>query len=222
MTGKVLYTAENEYPPEDIPKFLEWYAYRHAPDILRMGFRSCATYRAVEGGFNLLGIYELESLAIFDSPAYKGMQPLDPYRAGVAARTLQRAHTLYVQRPLHPSGSIESEPALDADWLAMLRFDAAEAVENEIAGWFGQTMVPRLIALGAKRFRIAHREGERPNSVTTRPRCLLVAEWTRRPPAGGEVWRELIEAFGTRIQAVEWYAGKRAYPWPDVADGAAS
>jgi hypothetical protein len=222
MTGRVLYTAENEYPPADIPAFLEWYAFRHAPDVLRAGFPNCATYRAVEGGFNLMGVYELESLAIFDSPAYKGMQPRDPYRAGVAARTLQRGHTLYVQRPLYPGGTIETAPALEADWLAMLRFEAAAAVEDEIADWFGQTMGPRLVSGGAKRFRIAHREGERPNSVTTRPRCLIVAEWARRPPPGAELWGELIEAFGGRIQAVEWYAGHRAYPWPDVADEAAS
>ena len=75
-----------------------------------------------------------------------------------------------------------------------------------------------LASLGAKCFRIAHRQGERPNSVTTRPRCLIVGEWTRRPPAGAETWRELVEHFGSGLQAVETYAGRRAYPWPDAAD----
>ncbi|MCC6991528.1 MAG: hypothetical protein IT181_21185 [Acidobacteria bacterium] len=220
MTARVLYTAENEYPPAEVGAFLEWYAYRHAPDILRLGFQSCATYRAVEGGFNLLGIYELASLAIFESPGYRNMQPRDPYRAGVAARTLKRAHTVYVQRALHPVEVAAELPALDTDWLAMLRFDATAAVEDDIIGWFGAAQGPRLLGLGAKRLRIAHREGERPNSVTSRPRCLIVGEWSCRPPAGAEIWRELLAHFGSALQAVEYYAGRRAYPWPD--DGGAA
>lgn len=217
MTGKVLYTAENEYPTEQIPGFLEWYAFRHAPDLSRQGFLSCATYRAIEGGFNLLGLYELDSLAVFESPGYKGLQARDRFRANIAAHTLQRAHTVYVQRSLHPLQSIEDVPVIDADWLAMLRFDADEATRDEIVDWFGSTLGPRLESLGAKRFRIAHREGERPNSVTSRPQCLIVGEWTCRPPAGAQTWRELIERFALEARTVESYAGRRAFPWPDLA-----
>lgn len=219
MTGAVLYTAENEYPPAEVDAFLNWYAYRHAADIYRLGFQNCASYRAVEGGCNILGIYELDSLAIFDTPGYKSLQPRDPYRAGVAARTLERAHTVYAQRQLHPVEARDDMPALDADWLSMLRFGAAEATEQALAEWFPKNLGPRLMGLGATRFRIAHRSGERPGSVTTRPRCLIVGEWRHRPPAGAEIWRELSAHFAAAIDAVDYYVGYRAYPWRD--DGTA-
>ena len=86
MAGEILYTAENEQPSDSLDKFMEWYAWRHVPDVYRLGFLTCASYRAVEGGFNVLGIYELKSVSIFETPGYKNVQPKDNYQPPIVAR----------------------------------------------------------------------------------------------------------------------------------------
>ncbi len=219
MSGPILYTAETEYPVEHRGQFLQWYAYRHAPDIYQVGFHSCASYRAIEGGLNILGIYEIPGPELFDSPGYRAIQPHDPYRAAMAARTTERAHTVYAQRQLHPVETRDDMPALNADWLSMIRFAASEATEAEILRWFPTGAGAGLVEQGARRFRIAHRSAERPGSVTSRPRCLIVGEWPDRPPPGAEAWRDLTAHFGDALGEIDYYTGYRIYPWPDKPQG---
>ena len=44
-----LYTSELDIPEEHIDAFVNWYAFRHAPDIYQIGFDVCTSYRGIAG-----------------------------------------------------------------------------------------------------------------------------------------------------------------------------
>ena len=48
MATPLLYTAELDLADADIEPFLEWYAYRHAPDVYEVGLLTCSCYRALD------------------------------------------------------------------------------------------------------------------------------------------------------------------------------
>ena len=61
----LLYTAELDLAEPDVKPFLDWYAYRHAPDLVPLGFGSSACYGATGGDMNLFDIYEIPNHDIF-------------------------------------------------------------------------------------------------------------------------------------------------------------
>lgn len=215
MSPNYLYTAENEYAPELLHEFGEWYAFRHAPDIFRLGFHSASSYRAVEGGLNVFGIYEIPSPDIFLTPEYRAIGSRDPHRDRIiVGRVSARAHTTYEQHALWPEAG--GTPArLDADWISVIRFEAEPASDDALAGFFRSGEGERLGRQGARRMRFGRRKGERPGSVTDRPSCIAVAEWPGRPEPGAATWKGLTDAFGDRLSRISYYTGYRAYPWRD-------
>lgn len=91
----LLYTAELDLDEADVPAFLDWYAYRHAPDVYVVGLLTCACYRVHGGDMNLFDIYELPTTALFETARYQGLGAADPYMAPLMAKRRNKAHTLY-------------------------------------------------------------------------------------------------------------------------------
>jgi hypothetical protein len=215
MSHPIIYTAELDYPQADLAHFADWYAYRHAPNLYEAGFRTCTCYRAVTGGMDVIDIYEAESAAVFDAPRYRAMGPKDPYVAEILTKRLDKAHTVYDQLLIAPPAPPGETPALDADWISLIRFAAATATDDRIAAWLGDGETARLFALGAKRLRFAQRTGDHPVYTTHRPRCLFLIEWPERPPRDADTQRRMSERFGNEISDVDTFVGYRLYPWPD-------
>lgn len=215
MSSNYLYTAENEYTPELLHEFGEWYAFRHAPDIFRVGFQSASSYRAVEGGLNVFGIYEIPSPDIFLTPEYRALGKRDSHRDRIiVGKVSARAHTTYQQRALWPETG--GPPArLDADWLSAIRYDAEPSLDEAAAGFFRPGHGGRLGGGSARQLRFGRRKGERPESVTDRPSCILVAEWSVRPEPGAVIWKAFLDALGDRVSNISFYTGYRVYPWRD-------
>jgi hypothetical protein len=212
-TNTLLYTAEVDFPnPADLDPFVEWYAYRHAPDLFKLGFKSCASYRAVEGGMNIMDIYDMDGSEVFESAGYRDMSAVkDPYVASIMRNARREAATIYTQRVVHSKDAKEI-PLLDADWVSMLRFELAPSADADIIGWLEDEEGPRQAVLGATCVRYGWRSYSHPVLPTHRPRCILLAEWPTRPGARLE---ELKKTFGDRVSASEVYIGYRLYPWPD-------
>ena len=63
--SSLLYTAELDLAEPDIKPFLDWYAYRHAPDLVPLGFESSACYGTTGGDMNLFDIYEIPNRDLF-------------------------------------------------------------------------------------------------------------------------------------------------------------
>jgi len=90
----LLYTAELDLADADVRPFLDWYAYRHVPDLFPLGFVSCACYRTSGADMNLFDIYEIPSHEVFSAPGYRRMNERDPYAARILEKRRNKAHTI--------------------------------------------------------------------------------------------------------------------------------
>jgi len=217
MAGPILYIAEVDYPAEHSAshgKWNDWYAHRHAPDLFKLGARSVSSYRPVIGGLAALNVYEIPDSAVFNSAAYAGMTPKDPY--ALETRELsagqKRAQTLYLERACLPADG----QTIDADWISVLRFGLPESEDAALVEWLRGDVQPRFAGHGVKHLRYGIRIAEKVGAGTFRPRCVIFAEWAAQPQEAGELLPALSRRFGAAISEAENFVGWRAYPWPDV------
>ncbi len=73
-----IYTTRLDVRPEGADRLNEWADNRHLPDVLETGFLSAVRFRCIEGQPEYLQIYEIPSLEIFQTPAYRHMCRCDP------------------------------------------------------------------------------------------------------------------------------------------------
>ncbi len=199
----LLYTAELDLPEPEIRPFLDWYAYRHAPDVYEVGLLSCTCYRVYGGDMNLFDLYELPDWSLFETARYQGMRGRDPYMGPLMEKRRNKAHTIYDQRLVSPPAD---PPSISADWIAVARFEALADRDQAI-------MAALAPIQGARRVRYATRGKDHPRNPTFRPRCMVVTEWAARPSID---WAGVSAAAGTEVAA---FIAHRVYPWPDVAVG---
>lgn len=211
----ILYTAELDYPLSDLDEFIDWYAFRHAPDLFRAGFQTCTCYRAVEGGMGLIDFYEAPNWEIFNTTQYREMGPRDRYCTRILHKRLDKTHTVYAQKHIMPGATTEAAPSLDADWISLARFSATPATERGIVDWLKKDEGARLLGLGATRVRIASRTVDHPIYTTHRPRCLLLTEWPDKPPPQACLLAQLTSTFGGTVSDLDAFVGCRLYPWTD-------
>ncbi len=216
--ASLLYTAELDLAEPDIRPFLDWYAYRHAPDLVPLGFQSSACYRTTGGDMNLFDIYEIPNHAIFAGAGYQRMNARDEYAAAILARRRNKAHTIYEQHPLSLK-ELAPQGRLDADWIAVLRFDSAvEAgtVAELLAGedWHGS---------GIDMIRLGTRTTDHPVYTTDRPRFILSLEGQCRPAGVQATIERLLQDIGAKAPLSRKlnFEGQRIYPWPDRPASAA-
>jgi hypothetical protein len=215
VANSILYIAEVDFPEADLKPFIEWYAYRHVADLFKAGFKSCASYGAVEGGMNVFDIYDLDSPDVFNIPAYRDMASKDPYDAHVMRNEIKEAATVYSQRIVPPTDAAGTIPMLDADWISMIRFEAPASADKDVISWLNDVEGPRLKKLGAAMIRFAYRSSDHPRVPSHRPRCLALAEWSERPAPAAASIDPLTKRFGSAVSNVDLYVGHRLYPWPN-------
>jgi hypothetical protein len=204
----LLYTAELDLADPDIAPFLDWYAYRHVPDLFPLGFQSCACYRTLGGDMNLFDIYEIPDHAVFTHPGYRRMNERDRYAPPLLAKRRQKAHTIYRQIAL--GGHADSpEPSLDADWIAVFRFETPaepDAIASTFAGpaWRGR---------GITRARLGVRTQDHPTYTTHRPSFMLVLECDEDPSEINLV-TSAAKAIPSSTSNVDQFSARRVFPWP--------
>jgi hypothetical protein len=216
--NSILYTAEVDFLPQDQRSYadwLEWYAFRHVADLFQAGFKSCASYRAVQGGMTVFDIYDLDSADVFETAFYRDMASRDPYDAAMMRPAVREAATVYKQRVIAPADAAGAIPLLNADWLAVLRFEAAPSEDASLTAWLESVEGPRVMGLGASRVRFACRSSNHPKVPTHRPRCLTLVEWPEQPAAHALGADPLKKRFGDAVKNIDLYVGQRAYPWPN-------
>ncbi len=211
MSIPLLYTAELDLAEADVEPFLQWYAYRHAPDVYQVGFQTCSCYRVLGGDMTLFDLYEIQSWDLFETPRYLGMRGRDPYMDALMTKRRNKAHTVYDQLVIAPD---EPGACLDADWISVFRFAVAEETDETIAEILIRHQ-PLLAASGLRRLRYAVRGKDHPRNPTFRPRCMVVAEWSARPPDDCGIPDLLFDAAGDAIEDDSAFVGERVYPWVD-------
>lgn len=207
-----LYTSELDLAEEDIRPFIEWYAFRHAPDIFQAGFDNATSYRAVEGDMAIFDLYEIESVDLFERAEYKTIHAADIYSADVLGRRRSKTHTIYSHLFVAPE-VVEDRPLLNSDWIAVERFSLEPAAEDMVA-FLASGEAERLLLAGARRVRLAMRSKGHPRLPSFRPPYLLLSEWPDRPDMTS-FRSSLAGRFGPSLGDWTSFIGFRLYPWPD-------
>lgn len=182
QAGAVLYLARMDVEPDFLERFEDWYARKHAVDLIASGFRSCAAYHAVVGRPLVNNLYEIDDVGVFDSERYRTArtEAEDPERPLVLSHVSSRSNVPYRQELVldPPSGDGD----LHQPWLAMLQYDVAEgADESDVHAW-ARAMAAALVGLGASAVRLCRREGVHPaNPSTDVPGLMLLAVFPAGP-----------------------------------------
>jgi hypothetical protein len=213
----LLYTAELDLAEGDIKPFLDWYAYRHAPDLVPLGFESSACYGTTGGDMNLFDIYEIPNRDLFYGAGYRRMNERDTYAAPILASRRNKAHTIYAQHRLD-IGGLSAGGRLDADWITVSRFDSAADTDALAAVLSGHAGAWSDAGNQDDTFWQPH---HRPSGLHHEPAALHAAvrvatparrrRRTDRPCHAGD------RPQGRRLTP-DHVRGHRIYPWPDDED----
>src|SRR5437879_13767779 len=69
--GRGIFMVYVDIDAQHVEEFNEWYNKEHLPELLSVpGILSAARYEAVKGGPQYLACYELESVAVMQTPAF--------------------------------------------------------------------------------------------------------------------------------------------------------
>lgn len=214
--ARKLYTSELDIAEEQIDAFINWYAFRHAPDIYQIGFDVCTSYRGIAGDMMILDLYEIDSVDIFDTPRYRTIAQSDPYSAGILAHRSNKAHTVYSQMYVAPV-PVDARALLNADWISVERFEFADADKDALLTYLDGGEAERILLAGAKRVRLAARTKAGPKHVSNRPPYMLLVEWPEQPSIA-DIGERLSARFGPAILDRSFFVGYRLYPWVDRRD----
>lgn len=142
-TGLLMVWAE--VPADKEPEFNRWYNEEHVAERLAVpGFLDAARYEAVKGGPKHLAVYELESPAVLDSPAYQKV------RANPTAWTKRCSPdvigTTFVRNVytlIHPRALSAAAASSDmAPALQLGRMDVPPEVDGDFNEWYNTIYVP--------------------------------------------------------------------------------
>ena len=188
-TGLLMVWAD--VPADKEPEFNRWYNEEHLAERLAVaGFLSGARYEAVKGGPKHLAVYELESAAVMESPAYRKVQANPtPWtqRSGpqaVATTFIRNIYTMIHPRALAPPAAAAGmAPALQIG-----RMDVPAAVDREWNDWYSTIYVPNYEKVpGVIR-------GRRYRAVTGTPTYLTFYEFEHPKVSESAAWNAQRDA----------------------------
>jgi hypothetical protein len=204
MRGGGILFSEMTPPPGHDHEFNAWYDEEHIPVRMKApGFVSAQRYRAHDGN-GYLAVYEVDSLAAFDTPAYKVIktQPSDRTRwmlTNVSGFTRYLGNETFCTANADPA-------ALNAPVLYAVWFNVPPDRAADFDAWYEQDHIPILMTckdwLMVRRFKIV--DGE-PESWTHLALHYLndvkALESPERQRARQTPWRD-------RLAAEPWFKGK--------------
>jgi len=142
-TGLLMVWAD--VPAEKEPEFNRWYNEEHLAERMAVpGFLSAARYEAVKGGPKHLAVYELESPAVLDSPAYKKVQANPtPWTQRCSPDVIGTTFIRNVYTLIHPRALSATAAASDmAPALQLGRMDVPAEVDADFNEWYNTIYVP--------------------------------------------------------------------------------
>ncbi|HKZ06360.1 MAG TPA: hypothetical protein VJU81_12885 [Methylomirabilota bacterium] len=136
-------------------EFHDWYDLEHVPERERVpGFRICRRWISVEDPKVSLATYDLDSVEVLDSPAYKaiGGENLSVWSKRITGKVQMLLRSEGVQ--ILPGDQL---PPPDAGGLLLNAINIAPELEAEFNEWYDKEHIPALAAvpgvLAARRFR---------------------------------------------------------------------
>lgn len=131
-----------DFSPEYMEEHHNWYARRHAPDLMSAGFWSARGYDSPTSPI-LWNIYEVPGAAIFASDAYNNSHRADPFLETAVKHLKGRTVSLYTQIRAVGGGGTELLrcSTLRGPVLTSLRFESG-AEPATVDAWFQDKIVP--------------------------------------------------------------------------------
>jgi hypothetical protein len=143
--GTGLLMVWTDVPADKEPEFNRWYNEEHLAERLAVpGFLNAARYEAVKGGPKHLAVYELESPAVLDSPAYKKVSANPtPWTQRVGPQAIATTFIRNIYTMIHPRALSATAAGSDmAPALQLGRMDVPAAVDAEWNEWYNTIYVP--------------------------------------------------------------------------------
>jgi len=183
--GTGLLMVWTDVPADKEADFNRWYNEEHLAERLSVpGFLSAARYEAVQGGPKHLAYYELESVAVLESEAYKHVQahPTEWTRrcspTAIGTTFIRNVYSL-----IHPT-TVPPEVAQSdmAPALQIGRMDVPPEIEAEFNTWYNTIYVPNYEKVpGVIR-------GRRYRAVTGTPTYLTLYEFEHPQVSASAAW----------------------------------
>lgn len=143
--GTGLLMVWTDVPADQELEFNRWYNEEHLAERLAVpGFLSAARYEALKGGPKHLAVYELESAAVMESPAYKRVQANPtPWTKRCSPDVIGTNFIRNIYTQIHPK---ETTPAIASSGMApalqLGRMDVPPEVDAEFNDWYNTLYIP--------------------------------------------------------------------------------
>jgi hypothetical protein len=154
--AKGLLIAAMDFSHVSEDEFNDWYDLEHIPERQRVpGFLTLQRWIGADNDRHSVAIYDLESLAVLQSPAYRaiGGENLSPWSKRVTAKC-QRLMPRFEGEQILPGDATAPQ---GAGGLLLVAMTPAPAHETEFNAWYDTEHVPALArvagVLSARRFR---------------------------------------------------------------------
>jgi hypothetical protein len=180
-----IYTARSDVDATHLARVEDWYARRHAPDLIRAGFYTAQAYYSEVGAPLVCNLYEIPGPELFVTPGYRDVAAKDTEGPAVIALLTSRSNTIYDQV------LTVNVPAPDVDWakggraggvvapaLSTVRFELPEADEGALLEWYRSREFPRLQGQhGFRAGRLCRQGPPHPVAPSRDPRWFAISEW---------------------------------------------
>ena len=183
--GSGLLMVWADIPADKEDDFNRWYNEEHLKERLAVpGFLAGARYEAVKGGPKHLAVYELESAAVLESPAYKKVQANPTaWTRRCSPEAIGTTFIRNVYAMIHPAAVT---PAVAASGMApslqIGRMDVPPHVDAEFNTWYNTIYVPNYEKVpGVIR-------GRRYRAVTGTPTYLTLYEFEHPKVSESAAW----------------------------------
>lgn len=160
----MLYFARMDVAPDFLARFEDWYARKHAVDLIASGFRSCTAYHAIVGAPLVHNLYEIDDAAVFEGSSYQTARTpeRDPERPEVLAHVSSRSNVPSVQTLVALAPDADDDVRLPAILTGQFR-PAEGVVAADLEEWAGEAGAA-LLSAGAASVRRCRREGLHPSN----------------------------------------------------------
>ena len=139
--GRGIFMVYVDIDAQHVQEFNEWYNKEHLPELLSVpGILSAARYEAVKGGPQYLACYELESVAVMQTPAFTN-RPRTPWGQKVSPSVIGKNLTRIVGEQIYPDGVEMPERGM-APVLQIGRMSVPAEVDAEWNAWYSKEYVP--------------------------------------------------------------------------------
>jgi hypothetical protein len=194
MNNALIYITRGNLPEDFEDAHHEWYARKHAPEVLGAGFWSARGYDA-EGIPKMCNIYEVPNLDVFSSTQYREMRKNDPFVPIAVSKLHGLTASVYSQiRIVDRKGAdVQRAPTVSGKSIGFLRFDDED--DARVKAWFQTNIVNRLKGVdGLQRIRLLEQRQQHPLFPRKEPQWCVFVEWESKAAREGAKGQGVLDA----------------------------